>query len=245
MKTFLIAPLASFLILIPATAQDAASAKPAEQAWHVSDAYPLDTCVVSGRPFAGDKVHVVEVEGRRYKLCSEACAPKLRKAAPAYLAKLDRAVIDAQLADYPLDRCPVSGKQLGSMGETAHVVLGNHLVRLCCRGCTTKAKARTGEIVRTIEASAYEKQKDSYPLTTCLKTGHPLLPKTTVEVMHGPTLLRFGGKDCLDVLEQSPATVLAKLDEARKAKAAARQGEKPATGQPHKDHEHERREVHP
>ena len=221
MKTLLIAPLVSALALLQAPAQDhTGHQKPAAPAWTATDAYPLDTCVVSGRPFAGAKMQVVEVEGRKLKLCSAECAEKLRKDPQTYVAKLDRAVVEAQVADYPLDRCPISGKPLGSMGEPAKIVLDNHLVQLCCKGCTSKAKAKKDEIVRSIQAAAYAKQKDTYPLQTCLDSGDELDPETTIEVMHGPTLLRFGCEYGVEQLDSAPATMLARLRAARQEKAA-------------------------
>ncbi|MFY9345000.1 MAG: hypothetical protein WAT39_21085 [Planctomycetota bacterium] len=235
MRTVLLLPLVSILLLLQAPAQDTPAAKPAAPAWKATDAYPLDTCVVSGRPFAGDTMKVVEVEGRKFKLCSTGCEEKLRKDSQGYLAKLDSAVVDAQLADYPLDTCPISGKKLGSMGEPVKLVLDNHLVQLCCKGCTAKAKAKKDEIVRSIATAAYDKQKDSYPLKTCLNTGEELDPKGMIEVMHGPTLLRFCCKDCLDELDKAPAAMLGKLQAARKVKGTG-EARKPATGQPPHKH---------
>ena len=150
----LFVPFVCVLLLLPVTAQDAPTAKPAAPSWKATDAYPLDTCVVSGRPFAGDKMRVVEVEGRKVKLCSPECAEKLQKEPQVYLAKLDRAVVDTQQFDYPLDACPISGKKLGSMGEPVKVVLNNHLVQLCCKGCTAKAMAKKDDLVQDLQAAA-------------------------------------------------------------------------------------------
>lgn len=241
MRTFLLASFTAVLLPLHLPAQEAQPAKPATKTWTATDAYPLDTCVVSGKPFAGDKMQVVELDGRKFKLCSAECAEKLRKDPQAYVEKLDRAVVAAQLADYPLDRCPISGKQLGSMGDPVKLVTDNHLVQLCCKGCTSKAKARKDEIVRDIQAAAYAKQKDSYALKTCLNTGEELDPKATIEVMHGSTLLRFCCEDCIDELNKAPAKMLGKLMAARKVKAESGDGKKPASGPPdkhggHQDH---------
>jgi hypothetical protein len=237
MKAVLIVPIVSVLFLPHAMAQDAPATKPAAKSWQATDAYPLDTCAVSGRPFAGDKMKVVEVEGCKFKLCSAECADKLQKDPQGYLDKLDRAAVDSQVADYPLDTCPISGKKLGSMGEPVKLVLDNHLVQLCCKGCTAKAKAKKDEIVRSIQTAAYAKQKDSYPLKTCLNTGEELDPKAMIEVMHGSTLLRFGCKECIDELDKAPAKMVAKLQAAR-PKGAAGEAKRPATEPPHKHDGH-------
>lgn len=251
MRNVLILPFVSLFLSLPATAQHDHGAKPVGQSkpvaeskppaktWTTSDAYPLDTCVVSGHPFATDELKLVEVEGRTIKLCSAECAEKLQKDPQDYLAKLDQAVAETQLADYPLETCPISGKPLGSMGEPVKLVLDNHLVQLCCKGCTAKAKASKDDIVRSIEVAAYAKQKDDYPLKTCLNTGEVLDPKHTIEVMHGPTLLRFCCKDCIDDLDKAPSMMLGQLQAARKPQAPG-ESKKPATGQPpQKPGEHE------
>ena len=198
MRTLLILPFASVLTLLHAPAQEPSEAAPPAKTWISTDAYPLDTCVVSGRPFYGIDMQVVEAEGRTFKLCSADCAAKLRKDPAAFAAKLDQAVMDAQLADYPLIRCPISGRKLGATGEPAKLVLDNHLVQLCCEQCADKAKAKKGRIVADIEAAAFAAQKDSYPLKTCLTSGEDLDPETTVDVMHGPTLLRFSCENCIE-----------------------------------------------
>jgi len=231
MNNLVIIPLVSVLALLQATAQEASGTQPAAQSWKASDAYPLDTCVVSGRPFAGDKMNLVEVQGRKFKLCSAACEKELRKDPQGYLAKLDRAVADAQLGDYPLDACPISGKKLGSMGEPVKLVLDNHLVQLCCKGCTAEAKAKKDVVIRNIQTVAYSRQKDAYPLKTCLNTGEELDPRHSIEVMHGPTLLRFCCKDCLDELDKAPASMLGKLKSARKATGTG-EAQRPAAQQP-------------
>ena len=236
MKSVLILPFVSALALLPASAQDAPAGKPAAQPWKATDGYPLDTCVVSGKPFAGDKMQVVEALGRKFKLCSAECAEKLKKDPQQYLEKLDRAIVDAQVADYPLDTCPISGKKLGAMGDPVKLVLDGNLVQLCCNGCTKKATARKDEIVHSIQAAAYQKQKDSYPLKTCLNSGEELDPKSMIEVMHGPTLLRFCCKDCIAELDKAPAKMLDKLNAARKQKGAGGEAKKPATGEPPKGH---------
>jgi len=51
------------------------------------------------------------------------------------------AVGAAQVPDYPDTVCPVSGQELGSMGEPFDVLHGTRLVRLCCAGCETAFRA--------------------------------------------------------------------------------------------------------
>ena len=103
----------------------------------VGDAYPLDTCPVSGKKLGsmGDPVILMH-EGREIRLCCGGCVAKVKADPAAVMAKVDAAIIAAQKADYPLDVCPVSGKKLGSGDMTpVDIVVGNRLVRLCCADC--------------------------------------------------------------------------------------------------------------
>ncbi len=95
--------------------------------------YPTDKCVVSGEPLEApvDVVHGT----RLVRLCCKDCKRGFAKDPARHLAKLDEAWIAAQLPDYPLKTCAVSGEELGSMGEPLNVLYGTHLVRLCCKGC--------------------------------------------------------------------------------------------------------------
>ncbi|MFY9344999.1 MAG: hypothetical protein WAT39_21080 [Planctomycetota bacterium] len=156
-----------------------------------------------------------EACGRVFKLCSDVCKEKLSKAAASFASKLDQAAIALQLPDYPLDRCPISGRPLGTATKPVDLVLDGHLVRLCGADCRAAADCRRAQIVAGIEAVASARQRSSYPLSTCVSTGLPLRPETTVEVVHGTTLLRFGSQECLQDLDRSPAAVIREVRAAR------------------------------
>lgn len=213
------------LVAVPAVAQHRGGATPGSAAtedrasppahpWISTDAYPLDTCIVSGRAL-GEEVIRVEAAGRTFKFCSVGCLEKLAKDPESCARKLDQAAIALQLPDYPLERCPISGKELGATVKPVDVVLDGHLVRLCSEACTKAAVARKVQIVADIEAAATAKQRGGYPLTACLSTGEPLQPETTIEVVHGTTLLRLGGQECLQDLDRRPAAFIRELRAAR------------------------------
>lgn len=183
-------------------------------AWVSTDAYPLDTCIVSGRALGEDLVRT-EARGRVVKLCSTGCKEKLVKDAASYAGKLDQEAIALQLPDYPLDRCPISGVPLCTAPKPVDLVLDGHLVRLCGETCRAQADRRRAQIVTGIEAVVLAKQRSGYLLSTCVSTGEPLRPETTVEVVHGTTLLRLGSRECLQDLERSPAACIREVRAAR------------------------------
>ncbi len=105
--------------------------------------YPLDTCIISGDKLGGDMGEAINYvyKNRLVRFCCPGCSGDFNDNAAAYLKVLDEAVISAQKADYPLQSCPVSGGQLGAMGDPIDVVIANRLVRLCCKDCVKKLRA--------------------------------------------------------------------------------------------------------
>ncbi len=101
-----------------------------------NDRYPLDTCLISGKALdsKGEPVDIV-VANRHVKLCCGGCVKPASADAAKTIAKLDEAVIAAQSADYKNTKCPVSGKELGSMGDPINLVVANRLIKICCEGC--------------------------------------------------------------------------------------------------------------
>jgi YHS domain-containing protein len=117
--------------------------------------YPLETGVVSGESLNGENIKPVDIvyDNRLVRFSSEANAKKFLDDPGPYLAKLDQAVIDAQLADYPLNTCPVSGQELGKMGKPYDYVYGNRLVRFCCGGCVDTFRSNPTAYLSKIDAA--------------------------------------------------------------------------------------------
>ncbi|MEE2906387.1 MAG: hypothetical protein VX527_00995 [Planctomycetota bacterium] len=103
-------------------------------------AYPLQNCLASGRPIDVKGTPTNSVYGNQLmRFCCGGCAAyvqedpvRLKKA----MATLDAAYTAQQLATYPLSTCVVSGEPLGD--KAVNVVIGSHLVRLCCAQCEKK-----------------------------------------------------------------------------------------------------------
>ena len=98
------------------------------------NAYPLTQCAVSGEPLGsmGEPVNLV-VQNRLVRVCCSGCKKSAAKDFDSVKKKLDDAIIEKQLATYPLKTCVVSGDELGD--DAVNHVHGTTLVRLCCNGC--------------------------------------------------------------------------------------------------------------
>lgn len=172
--------------------------------------YPLDRCVVTDRPLGADAVNHVHMN-RLVRLADRDAVATFREDPARWLAELDRRIVEAQLADYPLEDCPVGGK-LGAMGEPVNVVVMNRLVRLCCEGCRKDLLANPLEHMKTLDAAYADARRDAYPVDTCVVGGSRLGSMgEPVEVVAGTTLVRLCCKGCLPRLRAEPTKYLAKL----------------------------------
>lgn len=96
--------------------------------------YPLDTSVVTGKKLPAKPVDWV-YENRLVRLGDEAEKAEFKKDAAKHLAALDKAAVEKQTKDYPLQTCAVSKEKLGSMGKPVDMIVAGRLVRLCCNDC--------------------------------------------------------------------------------------------------------------
>ncbi|MBM3288751.1 MAG: hypothetical protein FJY92_01230 [Candidatus Hydrogenedentes bacterium] len=102
--------------------------------------YPLDTCIMSGEKL-GDKAVDAVINNRLVRVCCADCVDSFKKDVAGNLKKLDAAVIEKQKDAHTAKTCPVSGEELGSMGDAYNVVIANQMVSLCCKGCEKKLRA--------------------------------------------------------------------------------------------------------
>lgn len=119
--------------------------------------YPLETCVVSNESLeeSGDEVIDYVFGNRLVRFCCKPCRPKFLEDPDTYLARMDAALIAQQLPSYPLKTCVVSGEPLGgSMGDPIDHVVGDRLVRLCCKGCKRKLEADPVKYLRMLDEAA-------------------------------------------------------------------------------------------
>jgi YHS domain-containing protein len=100
--------------------------------------YPLDACVVSAEKLGGKMGEPIDFlyKNRLIRFCCKSCKPDFLKDPAKFIAKLDAAVIAKQGPTYPATACVVSDEKLGGdMGPPVDVVVGNRLIRLCCKDC--------------------------------------------------------------------------------------------------------------
>lgn len=178
--------------------------------------YPLTTCVVSGEPLGEDAVTFLAA-GRTFKTCCDKCRAKVEKSPVEFAKKLDAAAKAEQAARYPLTKCVISGKELGSMGAPVQLLFDGTLVQLCCSGCTRSAQARSAALVQEVREAAYRTQRTSYPLERCVVSGEDL-GKDAVDVLFGSRLVRFCCEKCVRRFEQDPGQFLPKLAPKESAK---------------------------
>jgi hypothetical protein len=205
----------------PAEAAAAAPAGKSDEAIIAEQlpSYPAGACVVSDEAMGGehgDPISHVH-EGRLYRLCCKSCIKLLAKSPAEYAAKVDAAVVKEQLPSYPLETCPVGGEKLGSAGEPVDLVVGTRLVRLCCAKCEPAVAKDSAAVLAKVNAALIEKQSASYKLETCPVSGEKLGGMgEPMNYLYGTRLVKLCCKGCVKGVTKDPATVLAKLDAAKK-----------------------------
>lgn len=208
--------------------------------------YPLDTCPVSGKKLGsmGEPV-TQDYKGREIRFCCKECPAKFEKDPESFLKKVDEKIIQQQLPFYPLDTCLVSKEKLGGeMGEPINYVYNNRLVRFCCKSCIGKLQKDPASYLSKLDQAVIEKQKASYPLTTCVVSGEKLGGEmgASVDYVFANRLVRFCCKDCVKDFRKEPSKYTAKIDAAMKTGAPAKEGsgKKEDEKKPHDhgDHDH-------
>lgn len=180
------------------------------------DAYPLPNCPVGGEKLGSMGDPIVHMrEGREFRFCCEKCVGKFEADSATYIAKIDKEIADAQRASYPLTTCPVGGDELGAMGEPVEMIVGNRLVRLCCKGCVKGVNKDPDAVIAKLDAAVIEKQKADYPLASCVVGGEALdAMGAPVEFVHANRLVMFCCKGCVKKFQNDPGKYLAMLDDA-------------------------------
>ncbi len=172
--------------------------------------YPIDTCIVTGQELGEDAVNHVH-NNRLVRLANADAAARFAADPEKHLEALDEAIIEAQLPDYPMSKCPVGGP-LGSMGEPVNFIYMNRLVRLCCDGCEKSIADEPAKYMGMLDKAYADAQRETYPLDTCVVAGGKLGSMgEPVEIVAGTQLVRFCCEGCLPKFEADPQMYLSKL----------------------------------
>lgn len=204
-----------------------------------SDAYPLDTCPVTGKKLGEMGDPIVKVyDGREVRFCCGGCIKKFEADKAGYWKKIDEQIVKSQLAFYPMTTCPITGEELGGMGDAFNYVYNNRLVRFCCKGCLPKFLKDPQATLAKLDAAVIKQQMEHYPLTTCVVTDEVMgsdSEEEPVDIVSNNHLVRLCCKGCIKKFEKEPAKFLAKLDEAWKKQGGVPAAKKDAASE-HGDH---------
>lgn len=194
------------------------------------------TCPISGE--AVDASVVTTFEGTTIGFCCASCQKPFEAWTPErkreYLAGLSEPAKGAEPAEkadeekeaaksdsapvgdpYTLGTCPVSGKQLGSMGDPPVRVYRGREVRFCCGGCIGRFEKDLDASLAKLDEKIIADQERFYPEGLgCIVTGEALEEGKAVDVVVGNRLFRLCCKGCAKDLRKEPAKYIRELDEA-------------------------------
>ncbi len=120
---------------------------------------------------------------------------------------------------YTLSTCPVSGENLGSMGDAIVKVHDGREVRFCCDSCVGAFEKDPAKYLAKIDEMIIEQQMPHYPLKNCVvNPGDPLdiegAHDVSVRYVYYNRLVRFCCDGCTGKFESNPEKFLAVIDEA-------------------------------
>lgn len=195
--------------------------------------YPLATCIVSGKRLDETAVTFV-TEGRTFRTCCAECQQTIENDVELWSRQVDAASIQAQLRDYPMQTCVVSGRAFGENATTA--LHEGTLVRLCCNGCKETFTKNPSPYLRRLAtakcasfgntalgseswnaeqtAAFVAEQATCYPLTTCPVSGKPLEEGKAVDLVLEDTLVRVCCENCVDEAKTRATEIVTQVQSA-------------------------------
>ena len=115
---------------------------------------------------------------------------------------------------YSLNTCPVSGQELGSMGDPVILNHEGREIRLCCSGCTADFEENAAEHIAAIDAAMADDQRAFFPLTECLSMGGEATGDDATEIVVNNRLFRLCCDSCVDDVQENWAEYVQTVDEA-------------------------------
>ena len=185
----------------------------------LGDAYPLETCSVSGEKLGADAVTTVlsgmkdkNLDGTQIKFCCTKCEASFKADPAKYIEKMDAEIIKAASA-YPLKNCLVMKDEV--IDDSAKtMVYQNRVYKLCCKKCVARFTKDPAKCAKEYDAEIIKEQKPGYKLTTCPISGKPL-GEGAVDVVVSGRLVRTCCPGCVGPVKADPKAAIAKVDAAK------------------------------
>jgi len=180
------------------------------------EAYPLDTCPVSGEKLGADAVTVVlsdmkdaKLNGTQMKFCCAKCEAAFKADPAKFTAKVDDAIVKAA-GSYPLTTCLVmTDEAIDASAKT--VVYHNRVYKFCCKKCVAKFEKAPAKYETAYETALIAKLKPGYKATKCPVSGEAIDANST-DVIIGGRLVRTCCPKCADKAKADPKGTLGKID---------------------------------
>jgi hypothetical protein len=202
--------------LLASIAGLAFTAAPAANDTFGGDAYPLETCPVSGEKLGKDAVTAVlsgmtdkKLDGTQMKFCCAKCEASFKADPSKFMPKVEEEIAKAA-APYALGTCLVMSDE-GVDADAKTVVYHNRVYKLCCKKCVSRFNADPSKYEKAYEAAIVAKQKATYKATKCPISGADITPDST-DVVVGGRLVRTCCPKCAVKVKADPKTSVAKVD---------------------------------
>lgn len=114
---------------------------------------------------------------------------------------------------YALNACPISGKELGSMGDAIVKTYEGREVRFCCEGCPKAFEKDLAASLQKLDAKMIEAQAANYPEAKCINSGADL-KEGGVSFIVGNRLFKTCCDKCKAKVQAEPVAFFEKLDKA-------------------------------
>lgn len=180
------------------------------------EAYPLDTCPVSGEKLGAEAVVVVlsdmkdtKLNGTQMKFCCAKCEAAFKADPGKFMPKVTEQIV-AAAANYPLTTCLVMNDEAVA-ADAKTVVFHNRVYKFCCKKCVARFEKDPSKYETAFEAKIIAAQKASYKATKCPVSGEAIDAKSTDVVIAG-RLVRTCCAKCADKAKADPKGTLGKID---------------------------------
>lgn len=118
---------------------------------------------------------------------------------------------------YPFNTCPISGEDLGTMGEPIVKTYNSREVKFCCQMCVPRFEKDLVESLAKIDQQIIDDQLPLYPTTSCVVSDQVLGSEDMgdpINIVFNNRLVRLCCKMCVNKFDNDPQGYIAKLDEA-------------------------------